>query len=97
MELLERLSARSVYVTDAYEDFHIWIKRLEEASTCDDSKFSAEQFEKPGKPNKKVMAKLLYSVYSEMKLFFGQAIKMEEDVKKLKSSLIRSSNCRVNC
>ena len=75
-DILERLSARSVYVTDAYQDFHNWITELEEASTCDESEFSAEQFEKLGKPTKKVMSKLLYSVYREMKLFVREAIKM---------------------
>ena len=92
MELLERLSARSVFVTEAYEDFHIWITRLEEASTCDESEFSAEQFEKPSKPTKKVMSKLLYSVYKETKIFVREAVKMKEDVEELKSSLIRSQN-----
>ena len=101
MELLERLSARSVFVTEAYEDFHIWITRLEEASTCDESEFSAEQFEKPSKPTKKVMSKLLYSVYKETKIFVTEAVKMKEDVEQLKSSLLfghknRLSNCRVN-
>ena len=92
MELLERLSARYVYATNAYQDFHSWITRLEEAATYDESEFSAEQLKKPGKPNKKVMSKLLYSVYSEMKLFVGEAIKIKEDVEELKSSLIRSQN-----
>ena len=90
MELLERLSNRSVFVTDAYVDFHIWITELEEASTCDESEFSAEQFEKPGKPTKKVMSKLLYIVYRDMKIFVREAVKMKEDVEELKSSLIRS-------
>ena len=67
----------------------IRITELEEASTSE-SEFSAEQFEKPGKPTKKVMSKLLYSVYSEMKLFVREAVKMKEDVEELKSSLIRS-------
>ena len=41
MELLERLSARSVYnnVTDAYQDFCNWIIELEEDSTCDELEF----------------------------------------------------------
>ena len=52
MELLERLSARYVYATNAYQDFHNWITRLEEASTYDESEFSAEQSKKPGKSNK---------------------------------------------
>ena len=38
------------------------------------------------------MSKLLYSVYSEMKLFVGEVIKIKEDVEELKSSLIRSQN-----
>ena len=93
MELLERLSARSVFVTDAYEDFHIWITRLEEASTCDESEFSAEKFEKPGKPTKIVMSKLLYLQCVQRDEDICQrscTVKMKEDVEELKSSLIRS-------
>ena len=78
MELLERLSARSLYVTFIFE-----LQNLKKPQPVMSHSFQQTN---------KVMSNLLYSVYRDMKLFVREAVKMKEDVKKLKSSLIRSQN-----
>ena len=47
MDILQRLSCYSSYITDEQEDYNIWITELAEATNCDNrSEFSVETFKK---------------------------------------------------
>ena len=89
MDILQRLSCYSNYITDEQEDYNIWIAELAEATNCDNrSEFSVETFKKPVKS---VLIKLLFSAYqttsSHVRTFL---VEIKNDLEELKSDLIRS-------
>ena len=88
MDILQRLSCYSSYITDEQEDYNIWITELAEATNCDNrSEFSVETFKKPVKS---VLVKLLYSAFQTTSSHVRTFLEIKKDLDELKSDLIRS-------
>ena len=89
MDILQRLSVYSTYITEENEDYNSWITEPAEAMNCDNKsiEFSIETLKKPVKL---VLVKLLYSAYQTTSAHVRTFLEIKEDMEELKSDLIRS-------
>ena len=89
MDILQRLSVYSTYITEEHQDHNGWITELAEAMNCDNkSEFSVETFKKPVKS---VLVKHLYTAYQTTSAHVRTFLE-KEDMEELKSDLIQSQS-----